>query len=112
MAQCVTLLFDGDIDETTVYERLYDNKSGFKPADQQPLHSDAAVAVAITGLVVSTAQLGIQIWRLCSEAKNAGKPLLVTVLANAGEKTELPADNKDGLVKALEMAVTVEKPKS
>ncbi len=112
MAKNITLLFGGDIDEATVYERLFENDSGFKAADPQPLHSDAAVAVAVAGLVVSTAQLGIQIWRLYSEAKNAGKPLLVTVVANAGERTILPADSKEAVEKALETAMAVEKPKS
>jgi hypothetical protein len=104
------LLFGGNIDEAAVYERLYDAGSGFKPADQQPLHSDVAVAVAVAGLVVSTAQLGIQIWRLYSEAKNAGKPLLVTVVGPTGAKTSMPADSQEAVEKALQAATAGDEP--
>lgn len=106
MAQNVTLLFSGSITEGTVYNRLYSQDSGFQPADNQPLNSDAAVAVAIAGLVVSSAQLAIQIWQLYSEAKNAGKPINVTIISAAGEKTAVPSDNEKAVNEALETATT------
>ena len=112
MPQRVTLLFRGEVDEATVFERLYESESGFNPDDDQPLNSNVAVAVAVAGLVVSTAQLAIQIWRLWSEAKNAGKPLAVTVVAKSGAATEIPTDSKEAVEKALESAAAADRPKS
>lgn len=104
MAQHVSLLFGGEITESTVFDALYQGDSGFKAADHQPLNSNVAIAVAIVGVVVSSAQLGIQLWRLYSEAKNAGKPINVTLVSATGEQIPIPFENRDTVEKALQTA--------
>lgn len=104
-SQCVTLLFSGDVTESTILERVYSENSGFQPSAQQPLHSNIAVGVAVTGLVISTAQLGIQIWRLYAEARNAGKPIEVRIVAFDGATTQLPKGSMQDLNKALDAAI-------
>jgi hypothetical protein len=108
MSQSLSLLFCGNIDESVVFERLYEPDSGFKPDEEQPLNSDVGVAVAIAGLVVSTAQLAIQLWRLWSEAKNAGKPISVSIVSRTGARIELPTDSKLTMERTLEMGIATE----
>ena len=111
MAKSVTLLFKGDVDEATIFDRLYESDSGFMPDDDQPLNSDVGIALAIAGLVVSTSQLALQIWQIWSAAKISGKPLAVTVVTKSGDRVELPLESKESVENAL-LAAEAENPKS